>query len=624
MKILTILLMCTYLISACAVPETTIHTEHVNDSISYVTVTHPKKILLLPIQESQEEVKVKLLRDADTDVYMDIRLAVDSVDYFVPLATNSNTNKIVIEVVGLASDALTWENLKAVDEFDTSSKDYFRPHFHHAPEYGWMNDPNGLFYKDGYYHLYYQFNPYGSTWGNMHWGHAVSRDLIHWTPKPIAIERDTLGHIFSGNCVVDYENLAGFGEGAVLAYYTAHKWITPTEYQQVQCVAYSTDDGLTFKKYEQNPILKPADGISDFRDPKVFWYEPTQTWYMIVSADTEMRFFSSQNLIDWTYVSSFGEGWGVQPNQFECPDFVELPLDGNLDQKRWVMIVNINPGGLFGGSATEYFVGTFDGKSFIPDTPPHTTKWLDFGKDHYAFVTFHNLPNRVVGIPWVSNWQYANITPFKQSRGVNGLPRELFLFSKDEQLFVGSKPEDLEILRKNHQQWEHLVVSDEYTLSDVLDEEKGANEIFLEIESQGSSLVGIELFNEQAEKVTIYLDFKSQRLVMDRTQSGYTHFGENSTIHHIENHDRRKTNAHNYQNDFSLATWAPLSLLDGPKYNLHIVMDKSIIEIFADGGRIAMTNLVFPTTPYKHIKLLSQHGQANVSNVHIYHLELNN
>lgn len=299
-------------------------------------------------------------------------------DYCVPFALTQG-KEAVVKIVGLPKDAVALKEMKLSDTFDTTNTDYYRPVYHHTPLYGWMNDANGLTYKDGEYHLYFQYNPYGSKWGNMHWGHSVSRDLVHWDHLDPAIARDPMGHIFSGSTIVDTRNSAGFGKNAIIAYYTSHSMRNGKQVQ-VQCMAYSKDNGRTFIKYKGNPVVTPFDGLENFRDPKIFWYEPTKSWYMIVSADKNMRFYQSKNLKKWTYVSQWGEGFGAQPNQFECPDFFPLAVDGDPANKKYVMIVNVNPGFVFGGSATEYFVGEFDGKEFKCDSKPTTVKWLDWGK----------------------------------------------------------------------------------------------------------------------------------------------------------------------------------------------------------------------------------------------------
>ena len=606
--------------TACQSQSEGFSLEHQGDTLTLVHITRPAKYLILPIQETSEEAKVRLETGSPADCTMDIRLATDSVDYYVPFALNGHAT---VSIRRIGADALCWDSLRLSDTFDTTNRDYYRPVYHHTPLYGWMNDPNGMVYKDGEYHLYYQYNPYGSKWGNMHWGHSVSRDLIHWQHLDPAIARDTLGHIFSGSTVVDKDNTAGYGKDALIALYTS----ASDKYGQIQCMAYSTDDGRTYTKYEHNPILTPFDGLKDFRDPKVFWYEPDKKWIMIVSADKNMRFYSSTDLKEWTYLSQFGEGYGAQPNQFECPDFVQLPVDGSKDNMKWVMIVNINPGCMFGGSATEYFVGTFDGKAFKCDTKPQVTKWLDYGKDHYAAVCISNTGDRTIALPWMSNWQYANITPIKQYRGANGLPRELTLYTKDGQTYVAANvvPE-AKALRKDSRAVEGFSLNGEHRIDNLTDGTDCAVELEMDITPGSAQTVGFDLLNEKGEKVKIYLDMKAGRLVMDRTESGITQLDGpnkgNYDVHVKETDDHRKSLSVNYQNDFALGTWAPLALCNGKTYHLDIFVDKCSVEIFVDGGRIAMTNLVFPTRPYDGLRFYSEGGQATVNNLTIHSLGL--
>ena len=606
--------------TACQSQSEGFSLEHQGDTLTLVHITRPAKYLILPIQETSGEAKVRLETGSPADCAMDIRLAMDSVDYYVPFALNGHAT---VSIRRIGTDALCWDSLRLSDTFDTANRDYYRPVYHHTPLYGWMNDPNGMVYKDGEYHLYYQYNPYGSKWGNMHWGHSVSRDLIHWQHLDPAIARDTLGHIFSGSTVVDKDNTAGYGKDALIALYTS----ASDKYGQIQCMAYSTDNGRTYTKYEHNPILTPFDGLKDFRDPKVFWYEPDKKWIMIVSADKNMRFYSSNDLKEWTYLSQFGEGYGAQPNQFECPDFVQLPVDGNKDNMKWVMIVNINPGCMFGGSATEYFVGTFDGKEFKCDTKPQVTKWLDYGKDHYAAVCISNTGDRTIALPWMSNWQYANITPIKQYRGANGLPRELTLYTKDGQTYVAANvvPE-AKALRKDSRAVESFSLNGEHRIDHMTNGTDCAVELEMDITPGSTQTVGFDLLNEKGEKVKIYLDMKAGRLVMDRTESGITQLDGpnkgNYDVHVKETDDHRKTLSVNYQNDFALGTWAPLALCNGKTYHLDIFVDKCSVEIFVDGGRIAMTNLVFPTRPYDGLRFYSEGGQATVSNLAIHSLGL--
>lgn len=592
--------------------------EHQGDTLTTMQVVTPTKYVLFPIQESAAESKVTLKTGSPADIAMDIRLAVDSIEYYVPFALPVGSGPTTVSIQTASSKAIRWNDVQLSDTFDSRNTDFYRPLYHHTALYGWMNDPNGLVYKDGEYHLYFQYNPYGSRWGNMHWGHSVSKDLIHWEHLDPAIARDTLGHIFSGSTVIDKNNTAGYGKDAMIALYTS-----ASDNGQVQSMAYSNDNGRTYTKYEKNPVLTPFDGLKDFRDPKVFWYEPASKWYMIVSADKEMRFYSSSNLKEWDYVSAFGEGYGVQPNQFECPDFIQLPVDGDENNKKWVMIVNINPGCLFGGSATEYFVGDFDGTKFTTDTKPEVTKWLDWGKDNYAAVCFSNVEGREIAIPWMSNWQYANFTPIRQYRGANGLPRELKLFTKDGDIYLsGDVVNETRELRKESFSFGAFGVEGEYVMDEFMPTNQGAYELEFDIIPGSAQVAGLELYNSKGEKALIYLDMKSKKLVMDRTESGLIAFGEKSEPHFIENHDRRKTTAINYQNDFALATWAPLSLCEGKKYHLDIFVDKCSVEIFVDGGRIAMTNLIFPTEPYNNLRFYTANGEVNVENLSIYRLGL--
>ena len=604
--------------AACQSSGTGLAFEHQGDSLTLVHISAPGRYLLLPIQESSDEGKVRLETGSPADVAMDVRLATDSIEYYVPFELPQG-GEATVSIRKVAADAVCWEHIQLADTFDTSNTDYYRPVYHHTPLYGWMNDPNGMVYKDGEYHLYFQYNPYGSKWGNMHWGHSVSTDLVHWNHLKPAIARDTLGHIFSGSTVVDKAGTAGYGANAMIALYTS----ASDKYGQIQCMAYSTDNGRTYTKYGKNPVLTPFDGLKDFRDPKVFWYEPEKKWVMIVSADKEMRFYASHNLKDWEYMSAFGKGYGAQPNQFECPDFVQLPLDGNKDKMKWVMLVNINPGCMFGGSATEYFVGDFDGKEFTCDTEPEVAKWLDYGKDHYAAVCFSNTGERVISIPWMSNWQYANVTPIRQYRGANGLPRELSLYTKDGQVYVAANVvKEVEALRKDTRSFDPITVKGEYKLDEIVPQTDGAYELEMDITPGASGVAGFDLMNAKGEIVKIYLDMKAGRLVMDRTESGLVAFGDKSEPHAKETDDHRKTMSVNYRNDFALGTWAPLSLCEGKTYHLDVFVDKCSIEIFVDGGRIAMTNLVFPTAPYNTLRFHAEGGKAQVEGLKIHKLGL--
>lgn len=644
-----------YLLSAGALvalsaTAQTLQTTQKGDT-TIIKVENPTKYLILPIEEERPEAQLQLYTGKATDTWMDVRLAVGKTDYCVPFALTQG-KEAVVKIVGLPKDAVALKEMKLSDTFDTTNTDYYRPVYHHTPLYGWMNDANGLTYKDGEYHLYFQYNPYGSKWGNMHWGHSVSRDLVHWDHLDPAIARDPMGHIFSGSTIVDTRNSAGFGKNAIIAYYTSHSMRNGKQVQ-VQCMAYSKDNGRTFIKYKGNPVVTPFDGLENFRDPKIFWYEPTKSWYMIVSADKNMRFYQSKNLKKWTYVSQWGEGFGAQPNQFECPDFFPLAVDGDPANKKYVMIVNVNPGFVFGGSATEYFVGEFDGKEFKCDSKPTTVKWLDWGKDHYATVTFSNLGGRIVAVPWMSNWQYANATPIHQYRGANALPRELKLFSNHGETYVSANVvEEARALRKETKQLGNVAVdnANPYVQRNLFEGSDGAFELEADVTPKEADVVGIVLYNDKEERTVLYLDLKKKRVVMDRSESGLTDFGRLAERHDIEKRAEAAGEMKgklsqdlvvNYKNDFALGTWAPLALCDddhsagndccaeapvaaqcGKTYHLDVFVDKCSVELFVDGGRIAMTNLVFPTVPYNHVKVYAEGGKAEVKNLTAYRLGL--
>lgn len=600
-------------LGACTGQEKLIHLTHQGDSLTVARIETNAKYLLLPIEEKEAEAQVML-----GDVPMDVRLAVGKIDYTVPFPLSGKSGDSIV-IRGLAANALAWENLQVADTFDITNREIFRPVYHHTPAYGWMNDANGLVFKDGEYHLYFQYNPYGSVWGNMHWGHSVSRDLVHWQHLPVAIERDTMGHIFSGSCVVDARNDAGTGTNNIIAFYTSHRNMQPGHQRQVQCMAYSSDNGRTFTKYEGNPIITPFDGLENFRDPKVFWYAPQEKWVMIVSADKNMRFYESRNLKDWTYMSEWGEGYGPQPNQFECPDFIQLPVDGDKQRMKWVMIVNINPGFVYGGSGTMYFVGDFDGHRFTCDTKPDCVKWLDWGKDHYATVCFSNTGDRTIAVPWMSNWQYANLTPSKgQYRSANALPRELNLYTAaDGQLLLSAAPvKELSTLRGKEEKIGDFNLG-EKRVEHVAD--NGAFELQFQLQPAAKGRSGVELSNAEGEKTLIYFDAENGRVVMDRAESGIVDFGKDIEPHQLETSSSRRACVDgllHFVNDFAHATWAPVPDI-AAAHEVRIFADRSSIELFVDGGRVAMTNLVFPTKPYDRLRFFSDE-KAQVKQAVLY------
>ena len=476
------------------------------------------------------------------------------------------------------------DKILATDTFDTRNKEVFRPVYHFAPAYGWMNDPNGMVYKDGEWHLFYQYNPYASVWGNMHWGHAVSRDLVHWEHLPVALAPDGVGTIFSGSCVVDDKNTAGFGAGAMVAIYTS------SGDAQIQSIAYSNDNGRTFKKYPGNPVLTSDQG--NFRDPKVFWHEGRQRWIMILAVGREVRFYSSKNLKEWQFESGFGSEYGNHDGVFECPDILQLPVEGT-NEKKWMVIVNINPGGPSGGSATQYFTGDFDGYRFTCESAPETTKWMDWGKDHYATVSFSNAPDgRNVVMAWMSNWQYSGMVPTLQFRSANSVPREISLYKKDGEHYAKVVPSpELSVLRQAPVRKSVGTVSGQKSFRNVLPE---LFELEVAFTPKSAKVFSMEFSNDKGEKTVFTYDLGRLRFIMDRTESGNVGFSK----------------------DFPVASPAPIE--KNKQYKLRIFVDKCSIEAFDAQGRMAMTNLVFPDEPYKHVRFFTESGSVKVDSFVLY------
>ena len=510
------------------------------------------KYILLPVEEEEGYAHIRVIKDNQVVKEFNCKLAINKTDYNVPLDVSEYGGDVLLDIqfsgdkrsIGLINNFVCWKDIKATNVFDSKNREKFRSIYHHTPVYGWMNDPNGMFYKDGVWHLYYQYNPYGSQWENMTWAHSTSTDLIHWKNHGEVIQPDALGTIFSGSSVVDKENTAGFGKDAVVAFYTS------AGAAQTQSIAYSTDNGETFKKYVNNPIL--TSDVPDFRDPNVFWNEEVKQWNLILAAGQQMNIYSSKNLKDWKYESSFGEGYGNHGGVWECPDLLKMG-------DKWVLICNINPGGPFGGSATQYFVGSFDGHKFTCESKPEVTKWMDYGKDHYATVSFSNAPDgRIVVLPWMSNWQYANQVPTQQFRSANGLPRDLGLYSYNGEDYVSVKPSP------------EVFAAFEKKPSGRLQ-----SAAYIEVTNIKSN-ASIVLSNDKGERVTMLYDGKNATFSMDRTESGVTDF----------------------HSDFKAKTVAPTN---GVIKSMQIFIDRCSIEAFDTEGKVAMTNLVFPSKPYDKI-----------------------
>ena len=577
--------------------ENSMVVKHLANEQNIILLDSVKKFLLLPVQENAPEGKVNIIvnNEFQLEQNINIRLAREKVDYYVPLDLSAYQGKSVsVDVTGMPVSSLCWKEIKLSDTFDSSNRETYRPVYHHTPMYGWMNDPNGMFYKDGVYHLYFQYNPYGSMWANMTWGHSTSTDLTHWTYEGTAIVPDAWGAIFSGSCVVDKDNTAGFGKGAVVAFYTSAK-STPWGDIQSQSMAYSLDNGKTFIKYEHNPILTSTE--RDFRDPKVFWYAPGKHWVMMLAVGQEMQIYSSGNLKVWKKESSFGAMQGAHGGVWECPDLVELPIEGTKE-KKWVLICNLNPGGPFGGSAAQYFVGSFDGKKFVNESPTQT-KWLDWGKDNYATVTWSNAPaGRCIALGWMSNWQYANNVPTTQYRSANTLARDLTLYRVGGELYLKSKPSpEIKKARAEEKKIPTFEVKGNYEVASLLADNKGAYEIEMAIENKGTSKIDFSLMNEKGEKVAMYYDVVRKQFVMDRSASGIVGFSR----------------------DFPAVTVAPVRNTD--QIHLRLFIDRSSVDAFGEEGEYVMTNLVFPAEPYNRMVFSSDKGSYIVKSMNVYRLQ---
>ncbi len=571
MKRLTILL--TLLLPALAGAQS-LAISHLSETHSMVRLTGHDRYVLLPVQETAQEARVKVLADGIEVMAANVSLAIDKTDYLVPLDLDKWAGSSILLDIRMTqgrgvrrdpADDVCWTDMTTSPVFDRTDREAaYRPVYHFSPEYGWMNDPNGMVYKDGEWHLFYQFNPYGSFWGNMHWGHAVSRDLVRWEHLGVAIAPDALGDVFSGSAVVDKENVAGFGKDAIIAMYTS------AGDNQTQSIAYSNDNGRTFTKYPGNPVIVAGD-TPDFRDPKLFRDEVSGQWKVILAAGQEVQFWSSDDLKTWTYDSSFGLSYGNHNGVWECPDLIRLPFEGG---EKWVLLLNINPGGPFGGSATQYFVGSYDGKTFRCDDLPTVTRWMDYGKDHYATVTWSNAPEgRTVAIAWMSNWQYANSVPTRQFRSSNSVPRDLSLIRRGKEVILKGTPSpEVEALRGTPVGFR--LSGAPVRLSDP---SAKAYELVIRFNQARKEDAAFILSNEAGEQVVMRYDPLSQTFSMDRRASGNVKFSKS----------------------FAAVTTAPTRV--GGKMELRLLVDSASIEAF--GEDFSMTNLVFPSSPYNTLSM---------------------
>lgn len=508
----------------------------------------------------------------------------------------------------LLATLLCWSLLKVIGTAQPIARRYdepFRPQFHFTPEKNWMNDPNGLVFYQGEYHLFYQYNPFGNVWGHMSWGHAVSKDLVHWQQLPVALAEENGVMIFSGSAVVDWHNSSGLCRNAgandqscLIAIYTGH--IARTN--QSQHLAVSNNRGRTWTKYAGNPVLDI--GEQDFRDPKVFWHAPTKKWVMVVSLSKrqQVRFYGSSDLKRWELLSEFGSA-GVQHKEmlWECPDLFELPVAGQPGKKRWVLIINVNPGGVTGGSGGQYFIGSFDGRTFTNDNPPQTVLALDYGKDFYAGVTFADIPpsdGRRILLGWMSNWQYAQKEPTSPWRTAQSLPRVLRLQQTAAGVRLAQEPvAELRRLRGQHIVKRNLKIGAGQMLSKFGLMAGEALEIVAEFAVGKESGALIRLHGGTSEETLVGYNAATEKMFVDRTRSGAVDFDPNFPGRHE----------------------APLSGVGG-KVKLHIFVDRSSVEVFGNEGQAAITDRIFPSSRNQRVTLDGYGENAKCLSLNIWQL----
>ena len=536
-------------------------------------------------------------------------------------------NKIKFGLTSLAVCCLFFNSCKDQNSEETSeeitqtegeenSDEAYRPNFHFTPEKNWMNDPNGMFYLDGTYHLYFQYYPDDNVWGPMHWGHATSKDMITWEEQEIALFPDEKGYIFSGSAVVDKDNTSGFGEDGktpVVAIFTYHepKGAEKGEKDyQSQAIAYSLDKGMTWTKYKGNPVL-PNPGIENFRDPKVTWDKEHKQWLMALATTEKTLFYTSQDLKEWKKVSEFGQGNGAHDGVWECPDFFPMQVEGTGETK-WVLIQSLNPGGYNGGSGTQYFVGDFDGTTFTPEENMTNLEekhdyWIDFGRDNYAGVTWANLPEedgRKLFLGWMSNWLYAQEVPTETWRSAMTIARELKLIKEDGQYLVTSQPvEELQKFRGEVVKKSALSANKDLVLIDTSAIDLSKAEVKFSIsglEEDGN--YHFTLSNEKGEKFVVNYDHSKQKFSMDRSKAGINDFSDK----------------------FSGTPSTAPRITASNSMEVHMLLDKTSMELFIDNGKTVITEIFFSEKPWDTFSIGSEEKDFMVDSFEAYELNFNN
>ncbi|MEN3324407.1 glycoside hydrolase family 32 protein [Mariniflexile soesokkakense] len=512
------------------------------------------------------------------------------------------------------------KSLSKTDISQTAKSNYteeelYRPRFHFTPKENWMNDPNGLYYLNGSYHMFFQYYPSSTVWGPMHWGHAISSDLIKWKELPIALYPDEKGYIFSGSAVVDVNNTSGFRKGEiapVIAIFTYHDPKIEKEGKinyQSQGIAYSLDEGLTWTKYTENPVIKNP-GIKDFRDPKVFRDTINNQWVLVLAAGNKSMFYRSINLIDWEYLSDFGEGIGAHGGVWECPDFFSLTVDGT-DEVKWVLIQSLVSGGPNGGSGTQYFVGDFDGKTFSLDSSfkndlnLEKVFWIDNGRDNYAGVTWSNIPEadgRKLFLGWMSNWEYAEKVPTHKWRSSMTIPRELILVKTDNHYRIESKPVkevnkyfSTSIIKAN------LIIDKEAILANNSEIDFSSLDIKFKIKNITDDTYTFSLYNSIGDSINFGINNKEKNFFLDRTKSGNLSFSDK------------------FAPNISTAIFKESC----KNVDVRVLLDKTSIEIFYNNGKTVMTEIFFLQQPIESFSVKSDKFNFEIENLIINQFGIN-
>ena len=502
---------------------------------------------------------------------------------FLPFAPMTQTESEPTETAAQAGASLSYN-------------EPFRPQYHFTPSANWMNDPNGMVYYAGEYHLFYQHHPHATVWGPMHWGHAVSTDMVNWRHLSIALFPDDLGQIFSGSAVIDWHNTAGFGPEAMVAIFTHNS----ASMGQNQSLAYSLDRGRSWTKHKGNPVIPGPPGMPDFRDPKVFWYGTNDAkghWVMALAVGSAILFYRSPDLKSWTASGGFGFDHGSTLGVWETPDLFELPVDDGPEH-RWVLTVGVGDGAPAGGSGMQYFIGQFDGQTFTNDNPKETTLWADYGADFYAAQSWSDVADgRRLWLAWLSNWRYANQTPTSSWRGAMSLPRVIGLTQTADGIRLTQHPvPELARLRQASHNWVNYAIPPNAVWQPDVSGE--LLEIVAEFApGEDVNSFGLRVRMGDGEQATIGYGPKSQTLAIDRVESGISSFNERFAAMHT----------------------AKVDLVAGC-LRLHLFVDRSSVELFVNDGSISFSELIFPAETSLNLSFFSEGGSTMLKNLAIYEL----